>query len=565
MAKLHPEISDQEWIGYWTNKKGQRLHSEEICYKSFSDLPDTWSVIHTTGWQEKTGQFQADGEVDFILVNNSEGIFFCEVKGGEIRIEEGVWYQADLYGDKAGEERKLPKTPIEQAVNSKYAILRFLKNNLPKSAVGRNNLRTYLAHFIVLPGVELTDENLGADAPRVICLDSNDLNYINEKISAISTHYKLKPFDKSLAKRVINLLVPTRQFRSARTRFIGDDIEIIKEAINQFTEVQFDILESLKENKRALIKGTAGTGKTVLAIEKARQLAELGFQTLFVCFNKPLSVEIEKKLIGHEVTVKTFHQLCLDFIDEANLTKEIKDLDKDNEYWQEILPLYFEEAAEKLNLKFGAIIVDEGQDFAEHWFDALQTVLDEDEGGQFYIFADENQNIFERSNNLDTSNLVKFTLTQNVRNTEEIAKKVRNIYGHTSSRDGIKGINPTFTEASNDEQISKKLRKKIAELLKDPSLSAEQIVLLCDETKRRKQFEKDLEEDENLNGVKILTSSIKRFKGLEEDIVFLILPSEPFDLSQLKTHAYVGMSRAIFGLHVYGSKEHKKAINWNGA
>tara|TARA_B100000131_G_scaffold314738_1_gene352057 strand:- start:1401 stop:3098 length:1698 start_codon:yes stop_codon:yes gene_type:complete len=565
MANLYPKISKKEWFSYWKDSKGRRLYSEETCYQSFANLPDEWFVIHTTGWQEKTKNFQADGEVDFILINPSEGIFFCEVKGGEIRIEDGVWYQSDLYGENAGEERKLLKTPIEQAVNSKYAILRFLKANLPKSATDRNNLRKFLGHFIVLPGTKVHDENLGVDAPRVICLDSNDLEFVNDKMLAISDHYKTKTFDELLAKRIVKLLVPTREFESVKTRFVGNDIEIVKQAINHLTETQFSVLESLKENKRALIKGTAGTGKTVLATEKTRQLAELGFETLFVCFNKPLSEEIEKKLATYAVTVKTFHQLCLDFIEEANLIREIEDLPKDDEYWQQILPLYFEEAVEKLNSKFGAIVVDEGQDFCEHWFDSLQVALDEDEGGQFYIFADENQNIFERSNNLEESNLVKFTLSQNIRNTEEIAEKVRNIFGHGNSHEGVKGIDPTFTEASEDDQISEKMRKKITELLKDPTLSSDQIVVLCDETKRRTRFKDDFLVDENLSGVEIRTSSIKRFKGLEEDIVFLVLPAEPSSPVQLKTHAYVGMSRAVFGLHVYGSREDKKVINWNGA
>ena len=160
MAQLYPKISKQEWVGYWVDQHGRRLVSEENCYEAFSDLPDDWFVIHTTSWQQRTGTFQADGEVDFILMNPSEGIFFCEVKGGDIRIAEGVWYQSDQHGPKRGIERKLPKTPIEQVVRSKYAILRFLKANLPKSTVDENSLRKLLGHFIVLPGIEIPESSL---------------------------------------------------------------------------------------------------------------------------------------------------------------------------------------------------------------------------------------------------------------------------------------------------------------------------------------------------------------------------------------------------------------------
>ena len=561
---MFPPIPSNEWKQYWTTDENKRLHSEETCYKSFRELPNDWTVIHTTGWQNKTGEFQADGEIDFILINIAEGVLFCEVKGGLIKIKDGVWYQADKYGKKAGKERKLNKTPFEQAAKSKYAISNFLKENLPKSAQKDNPIISHLGHFIALPGVEVDDETLGPEGPRVLCLDSNDLEIASEKILAISNHYELQPPGESLTSKIIKLLVPTRYFNSSRTRFRGKDIEIIKEAIQVLTQNQFETLESLKENKQALITGTAGTGKTVLAVEKARQLSELGFETLFVCYNKPLSIEINEKLSESGVTVKTFHQLCFDVIENANQMSEVADIEKDDEFWEETLPTFLELAAEEVGTKYGAIVIDEGQDFMQLWLNTLQQMLDQDEGGHFYIFSDSDQNIFNRTNNLMNSNFAKFSLRQNIRNTEQISNKVRNIFGHEKSPlEGVDGIEPTFYETNDDDQISKRLVKKIDEILKDPFISEDQIIILCDETRRRERFENDLKSITSLKGKSIETSSIKRFKGLEEDIVFLVLPSSPPDTDYLRKHAYVGMSRAIASLHVFGTIEDKKVLNWD--
>ena len=581
MAKLFPEIPANEWKKYWTTSDNKRLHSEETCYKSFSELPDGWTVIHTTGWQDKTGEFQADGEIDFILVHVSKGVFFCEVKGGLIRIKDGVWFQASKFGKDAGKERKLRKTPFEQAMKSKRAIDSFLSENLPKSSQKDNPIIKYLGHFIALPGVEVEDEPLGADGPRVLCLDSKDLEVSTERMQAIADHYELQPPGESLATKIIKLLVPTREFKASRTRFRGEDIEIIKEAIQTLTQNQFETLESLKENKQALISGTAGTGKTVLATEKAQQLADLGFKTLFVCYNKPLSMEIEKKLSSSKAAVKTFHQLCFDVIEEAKRKSEKKDKeDKSDEglwsevddeenkkhdiFWEETLPIHLQLAAEIVGTKYDAIVIDEGQDFMELWLKTLQEMLDEDEGGHFYIFSDEDQNIFNRTNNLKNSHFAKFSLRQNIRNTEQISNKVRNIFGHEKSLlEGIDGIEPIFYETANDDQISQKLMKKIEDILKDPSISEDQIIILCDETKRRERFANDTKSIARLKGTAIETSSIKRFKGLEEDIVFLVLPSNPPDTEYLRKHAYVGMSRAIASLHVFGTIEDKDVLNWD--
>ncbi|NJO76961.1 MAG: DEAD/DEAH box helicase family protein [Leptolyngbyaceae cyanobacterium RM1_406_9] len=56
------------------------------------------------------------------------------------------------------------------------------------------------------------------------------------------------------------------------------------------------MLNILRYQKRAAIIGGAGTGKTLLAIEKAAQLAESGLRVLFVCYNTNLAKWISGRL-----------------------------------------------------------------------------------------------------------------------------------------------------------------------------------------------------------------------------------------------------------------------------
>ena len=51
------------------------------------------------------------------------------------------------------------------------------------------------------------------------------------------------------------------------------------------TEEQSRILEETEYDKRKIFLGGAGTGKTFLAMEKARMLAEEGKRVLLTCFN----------------------------------------------------------------------------------------------------------------------------------------------------------------------------------------------------------------------------------------------------------------------------------------
>jgi hypothetical protein len=55
------------------------------------------------------------------------------------------------------------------------------------------------------------------------------------------------------------------------------------------SESQFAALDMLAVQRRAVILGVAGSGKTLLAAEKARRLAAQGFEVLLTCFNRPLA------------------------------------------------------------------------------------------------------------------------------------------------------------------------------------------------------------------------------------------------------------------------------------
>ena len=68
-----------------------------------------------------------------------------------------------------------------------------------------------------------------------------------------------------------------------------DDRELLR-----LTEQQFAVLDRLRRQRRVSISGGAGTGKTVLALEKARRLAREGSGVLLTCFNRPLADNLRR-------------------------------------------------------------------------------------------------------------------------------------------------------------------------------------------------------------------------------------------------------------------------------
>ncbi len=79
----------------------------------------------------------------------------------------------------------------------------------------------------------------------------------------------------------------------------------------RLSEQQYAALDLLATQRRALVLGVAGSGKTLLAAEKARRLAAQGHDVLLTCFNRPLAEHLAAT-IGRTpgVTVKTFHGLA---------------------------------------------------------------------------------------------------------------------------------------------------------------------------------------------------------------------------------------------------------------
>ncbi len=101
------------------------------------------------------------------------------------------------------------------------------------------------------------------------------------------------------------------------------------------------------------------------------------------------------------------------------------DAKEQSRFYDETLPTegfdYF--SAAPLEAKFDSVIVDEGQDFSELWYDCLQAMLRDENDGEFYVFADPNQDLFKRNvDGLRKLPASKQRLTRNLRNTEPISQ-----------------------------------------------------------------------------------------------------------------------------------------------
>ncbi|MEL0199647.1 MAG: DEAD/DEAH box helicase family protein, partial [Gammaproteobacteria bacterium] len=69
----------------------------------------------------------------------------------------------------------------------------------------------------------------------------------------------------------------------------------INSEIEDLTPRQKEAIFSAENNRRLLIDGLAGTGKTIIATELAGQSHNAGEKTCYICYNRGLANFIEEK------------------------------------------------------------------------------------------------------------------------------------------------------------------------------------------------------------------------------------------------------------------------------
>ena len=554
MAKMYPEhIAEDTASG-----------AERVLYDTLRDrLPAEFTVMHSVRWVVRDRRRLSDGEADFLIVHPRLGLLVVEVKGGDISCSGGEWFSRD----RGGNLHQI-KNPFAQASSNKYKLLDKLAE-APATSLFHPLYLQHIGHAVAFPDTLVGSAGLGLDGDRSLIFDSHDLFNIETAVRRAMAHA-----DHSYAlptealKALVDTIAPTRKLPP-----VGLAAAIIREGtvMSQLTEQQFMVLSLLSGVREAAIGGCAGSGKTMLAMEKARRLADEGFRVLMVTFNRPIADDIEVRFkaggveLGERIKVKNYTNLVRSICHHAGLKlPEEKDIpaDERQQFFNEAMPEYLLQAANLLpDYRFDAIIVDEGQDFFDLWFDTLRCLLANPQD-IFYVFYDDNQRIYgpERTT-IARQQGQPFTLSTNCRNTRRIHQLVIKYYRGQSQLDalGPEGREPSVRQLASGGELEM-VRQVVNELVGTQGIASGDIVLLTAASAERSLLKEGMRLG-NLtltwkpkavsNQLKVRT--IHRFKGLESAVVILAeldkAHSEGIALDYL---LYVATSRARHELIILG-------------
>jgi len=503
-------------------------------------LPDEWEAYHSVSWMMRDpAEGTIDGEIDFVLCHAEKGILCLEVKGGGIESRYGEWFR--LIDGK----RERVKDPFKQALDHRYSLGRQLDR-----VDGIRARDLFLVHGLVFPDITVHKLVLAPDAPAEIVIDRNDLTGIEDSVERVLAHHrgareKRKPPGDKGAGALRKLLAPDVRIEvPMASEFLEEE-----EALITLTHEQAMLLSRFGRDRRMVITGCAGSGKTMLAVEQAKRLARKGQDVLFVCFNRALRDHLRTREARSGVEFQNFHALCVQLAHQAGvaLPKYPKD-EAPPEFWDEELPTALMEAIDELGPQYDAIFVDEAQDLENHWLEALIFTLRDPDRGLVWLFMDDNQRVYEAR--LDVPDEFRpFDLTVNCRNTQAIAHEVLKKYEGEIEPDVI-GPPGREVELIQTHDQARAVAATIGRLCEEEEIVPQDIVVLSSHSMRGSSIGRSaLPEPYSfvdhyaLVGPYIRFSSIRAFKGLESPVVILCELEDIAD-ETVDQQLYVGISRA---------------------
>ena len=399
---------------------------------------------------------------------------------------------------------------------------------------------------LVFPSIGSTNINLGSDLPKEKIIFSDQLPYMEEIFNnQLKTYGKSLTLNQDSINSFLNIVAP--EFNLYPT--LQDTINREEQIFVSLTKEQHEAIDQLEGQRKVLISGRAGTGKTILALEFARRKLEENKDVLYLCYNRPLTEEIELKTSGSKIDVFSFHGLCRYFITKTGGSwNEPRDGDKDNFWNVETANLLSDALTKYKKKRWDVILVDEAQDFRKEWWISIMDCLRHPSESYCWAFTDPKQNIYQLDQHLSEFDLRPFNLLKNCRNTEKIAKAAYDYVGETPnmfmhSPEGEDVKIRTFKDEKNQIQEIDDIVRKLVE--KEKVNISSITILTAKSTKKsilwshKDKLNFSISTRRGEKG-KIFFSSIKRFKGLDSDIVILIDVND--SISELDL--YTGTSRA---------------------
>lgn len=519
--------------------------AEKVLWRTLKEsLPDDAVLAHSV--QLRDGR--AEHEIDLLILWPGVGLAAIEVKGGLVSVENGQWYQSDRSG-----LRKI-QSPVAQSQGSMHAF-----KNWIASQTG-TLLSSRFTYMVALPYTSVPEKWSMAGCPRTLVLDQAGCKSPAELVrSAIEREgggasSLASSFVDRMVRHLSGTLPPSPSGNHQNPRELEDSQDYL-------TEKQSVLLKATRSLKRIEFTGGAGSGKTWLAVEKAKLLCMEGKRVGLFCPSKGLGQHLQDQ-------VSQWRQARPAFTGELHEYARLLGIPggSGQAYFDEDMPRLLTETAAGLpaHEKLDAVVVDEAQDFAPLWWEALLACTKDPASSEVYSFRDDHQAVYRRRTGTSAAlahpmpGLVPIHIDDNLRNTRRIADTFKSFAGEHFTPRGSTGLPVRLVQCKTDDALD--VADSCVDALIEEGWSNNQIALLT--TNGRHPIHRDFFDRDAIpeywrefhaNEAEFY-GHVLGFKGLERSVVVLCVNGFK-ELDRAAEQLYVGLSRARSLLTVVGDAE----------
>lgn len=513
-------------------------------------LPPDWLVFHNIRWTQARDFVTHVGEIDFCVLSPGGRVVVIEQKNGElIEKPDGIFKHYPNGPKNVG-------TQIQRTLDGLHSKF---KRFHPEGGFRAD-------YLIYLPDYQVRHINaIALDPERIV-----DSSRSEQLCSIIMTLLRDDP-EKPANGR----------FEKVRD-FLLDTYELVRD-VHAFGKLQGDIYRKISgglttwvnrlsfEPFHLRVTGTAGCGKTQLAMNELKKTVDAGKKALMICFNHSLAAKLSA-ITPEGAKISTFHRLCDDWMKSAG---QAVDHNQGASIFEQMV-----ESALRLPVPAGwpvdTLVIDEGQDMHQVWADLLQRLVKPN--GRIVWIEDPNQRLYDIEPVL-LSDFVKLDVPTNYRSPGKIQQVIELLLDlGTESGNPFPGMDPEFHTYDSNQTLFRLVRERIG-LLLSQGFRKENIAVISFRGFKNSAFA-NLDQlgqytlkrftgayDENGHQISqdgdILFDTIYRYKGQQAQVIlFVEIDFEALD-ELTRNKLYCGMTRATAHLECFFSNRASDLLSQN--
>lgn len=506
-----------------------------------SALSPHYTIFHSVHWSRSHKAGISFGELDFVVLNRSGDILVIEQKNGQLN-------------ETAGGLTKSYDTRDKNVAQQLHRSLDNLRAKIKVAIASSDAIK--IDYLLYCPDYRVRNLNaVGLDRSRVI--DAADRSQLSKTIESLLGPGLPSP--SSTAKQVEAFFCQTFEV-------VPDIHAHVSESERSFARLSEGLSDSVgaieMEPMKLRVKGTAGCGKSHVALKMYRDAIGKGQRPLLVCFTRPLREKLAA-LAPAGGLVQTWYGLCDQFLTAAGQKPNFGNYQLSPSFWRTVQD-QVTAASIKNEWLFDTIIVDEGQDFESEWLEILR--LFHLPQGDFIWLEDGDQNVFMKQP-VRLDGFVGYRAKRNYRTPVSIARYIqRALPFKFENANAAVGLGVEIHRYANPDEQTAIVNKIVLGLLKQGFRYQEIAVLsfrgtgnsafstaaaIGAHSVRRFSGEYDAFGNQVFTEGNLLVETIGRFKGQQSPAVILT-DVDPLadDVDRAQRLLFCGMTRATARLDI---------------